>query len=210
MCFTHEKSCVGRVLGLGGCSDLWGGISGDKHLFLLLMCQGSPFGQPNQKVEQGAHLGYSCKSVFRVQSRVEDGYRVANRRNSKGIFYHSILPFSLLFTFFSYIYLSSIYYLWVIGLRAEKTWKQNENSTIVVKVKSLSHVRLFVTPWTVAYQAPPSMGFSRQEYRSGLPFPSPGDLPAPGIEPTGLLHCRQKLYCLSHLYQPFNYSCEIL
>ena len=52
-----------------------------------------------------------------------------------------------------------------------------------VKVKSLSRVRLFVTPWTVAYQAPPSMGFSRQEYWSGLPFPSPGDLPDPGIEP---------------------------
>ena len=51
------------------------------------------------------------------------------------------------------------------------------------KVKSLSHVRLFATPWTVAYQAPPSVGFSRQEYWSGLPFPSPGDLPNPGIEP---------------------------
>ena len=39
------------------------------------------------------------------------------------------------------------------------------------------------TPWTVAYQASPSMGFSRQEYWSGLPFPSPGDLPNPGIKP---------------------------
>ena len=46
-----------------------------------------------------------------------------------------------------------------------------------------SRVRLFATPWTVAYQAPPSMGFSRQEYWSGLPFPSPGDLPDPGIKP---------------------------
>ena len=52
-----------------------------------------------------------------------------------------------------------------------------------MKVKSLSRVRLFVTPWTVAYQALPSMGFSRQEYWSGVPFPSPGDLPNPGIEP---------------------------
>ena len=52
-----------------------------------------------------------------------------------------------------------------------------------VKVKSLSCVQLFATPWTVAYQAPPSMGFSRQECWSGLPFPSPGDLPNPGIEP---------------------------
>ena len=50
-------------------------------------------------------------------------------------------------------------------------------------MKSLSHVRLFATPWTVAYQASLSMGFSRQEYWSGLPFPSPGDLPDPGIEP---------------------------
>ena len=56
------------------------------------------------------------------------------------------------------------------------------NSEVKVKVKSLSHVRLFVTPWTVAYQAPPSMGFSRQEYWSVLLFPSPGDLPNPGIE----------------------------
>ena len=52
----------------------------------------------------------------------------------------------------------------------------------VSEVKLLSHVWLFVTPWTVAYQAPPSVGFSRQEYWSGLPFPSPGDLPNPGIK----------------------------
>ena len=52
-----------------------------------------------------------------------------------------------------------------------------------VKVKSLSRVRLFMTPWTVALQAPPSMGFSRRKNWSGLPFPSPGDLPDPGIEP---------------------------
>ena len=47
----------------------------------------------------------------------------------------------------------------------------------------LSHVQLFVTPYTVAWQAPLSMGFPREEYWSGLPFPSPGDLPHPGIEP---------------------------
>ena len=54
---------------------------------------------------------------------------------------------------------------------------------VKVKVKLLSHVQLFATPWTVAYQALRSMGFSSQEYWSGLPFPSPGDLPNPGIEP---------------------------
>ena len=50
-------------------------------------------------------------------------------------------------------------------------------------MKSLSCVQLFATPWTVAYQASPSMGFSWQGYWIGLLFPSPGDLPDPGIEP---------------------------
>ena len=63
---------------------------------------------------------------------------------------------------------NSIYCFWVL---------------IIHFFPSLSHVRLFATPWTVAYQALPSMGFSRQEYWSGLPFPSPGDIPNPGIEP---------------------------
>ena len=54
--------------------------------------------------------------------------------------------------------------------------------SLKVKVKSLSRVWLFATLWTIAHQAPSSMGFSRQEYWSGLPFPSPGDLPDPGIE----------------------------
>ena len=52
-----------------------------------------------------------------------------------------------------------------------------------VKVKSLSRVLLFATPWTVAHQAPPSMGFSRQEDWSGWPLSSPEDLSDPGIEP---------------------------
>ena len=56
-------------------------------------------------------------------------------------------------------------------------------SSLKVKVKSLSCVQLFVIPWTVAYQAPLSMGFSRQEYWNELPFPSPEDLPNPVIEP---------------------------
>ena len=51
------------------------------------------------------------------------------------------------------------------------------------EVKSLIRVQLFAIPWTVACQAPLSMGFSTQEYWNGLPFPSPGDLPNPGIEP---------------------------
>ena len=50
----------------------------------------------------------------------------------------------------------------------------------------LGHVQFFASPWTVAYQSPLSMEFSRQEHWSGLPFPFPGDLPNPGIEPTYL------------------------
>ena len=50
-----------------------------------------------------------------------------------------------------------------------------------------SHVQLFMTPWTVACQAPLSMGFSKQEYWSGLPCPPPGDLPNPGTEPESLM-----------------------
>ena len=53
-------------------------------------------------------------------------------------------------------------------------------------VRACCHVRLFATAWAVAHQAPLSMGFSRQEYWSGLPFPSPGDLPDPGIESPAL------------------------
>ena len=95
-----------------------------------------------------------------------------------------------------------------VGISFSNAWKWK------VKVKSLSHVQLLVSPWTAAYQAPPSMGFglkvkwhsfshvwlfatpwtkacqiplsiefSRQEYLSGLPFPSPGNLPNSGIEP---------------------------
>ena len=65
------------------------------------------------------------------------------------------------------------------------------------KVKLLRPVWLLGTPWTVAHQAPPSIGFSRQEYRGGLPFPSPRDLPTQESN-WGLLHYRQILYQLSY------------
>ena len=80
----------------------------------------------------------------------------------------------------------------------------------IQEVKSLSHVWLFKTPWTVAHQAPLSIGFPwteywsrEQEYWSGLPFSSPGALPNPtqGSNP-GLLHCRQTPYQLSHERSP--------
>ena len=57
-----------------------------------------------------------------------------------------------------------------------------------IVVQSLSCVQLCVTPWTVAHEAPLSMGFSRQEYWGGLPCPPPGDLPDPGIQPTVVIY----------------------
>ena len=61
-----------------------------------------------------------------------------------------------------------------------------KSTHLVKRVKSLGRVQLFATPWTVAHQVPLSMELSKQEYWSELPFPSPGDLPDPGIEPRSL------------------------
>ena len=61
-----------------------------------------------------------------------------------------------------------------------------------------SHVGLFVTLWTVAHQNPLSMGFSRQEHWSGFPFPSPEDLPDPGIEPLSLMSLALEKWILYH------------
>ena len=71
-----------------------------------------------------------------------------------------------------------------------------------MKWKLLSHVQLFATPGTIACQAPLSMGFPRQEYWSGLPFPSPEDLPDPGIESGS--PALQTDYCLRHQGSPLN------
>ena len=85
------------------------------------------------------------------------------------------------------------------------------------EVKLLSHVRLFATPWTVAYQASPSMGFSRQEYWVGYHFLLQEIFPTQGLNP-GLPRCRQTLCCLSHQGSPcicmcmcvFKYKCGLL
>ena len=92
----------------------------------------------------------------------------------------SLLNTGILFVF-SYVTLHAL--LWWILLASLFAFYWAPPSIWKVKVKSLSCVQLFVTPWTVAYQAPLSMGFPRQEYWSALPFPSPGDLPDPWLDP---------------------------
>ena len=89
---------------------------------------------------------------------------------------------------------------WIMLKKMKET--KLHHSNVKVKAKLLSRVRLFVTLWTEAHHTPPSMGFSRQEYWSGLPFPSPGDLPEPGMEPKSLE--LQMLYPLSHQGSPFE------
>ena len=86
---------------------------------------------------------------------------------------------------------------WMPLFLTSHNWPNKVKSS---QVKSLSHVRLFATPWTIAYQAPLSMGFSRREYWSGLPFPSPGDLPDPGTKPES--PALQILYHLGHIANP--------
>ena len=65
-----------------------------------------------------------------------------------------------------------------------------DSETLAECSQSLSHVQLFVTPWTIAHQASLSLGFSRQEYWNGLPFSPPEDLPNAGTEPTSHVSCQ--------------------
>ena len=96
--------------------------------------------------------------------------------------------------------ISQIRILEWVAISSSSAWKWK------VKVKSLSRVRLFETPWTAAHQGPLSMGFSRQEYWSGVPFPSPGDLPDPGIKPgSPPLQADWLSYKGSPLYVKTNY-----
>ena len=82
--------------------------------------------------------------------------------------------------------------------------------SLCVFAQSLIHVQLFATPWTVAHWAPLSIGFLRQENRSGLPSPPPGDLPKPGINPRLLrvLHWQADSLSLSHLGR-FSYYLDL-
>ena len=77
------------------------------------------------------------------------------------------------------------------------------------EVKSLSPIRLFMTRYTLAYQAPPSMEFARQEYWSGLPFPSSGDLPNPEIEP-GSLALKEEFLPLHHCKSAWTLMLELI
>ena len=71
--------------------------------------------------------------------------------------------------------------------KGDADWKGRRKCDCLQVLSHFSPVRLFSTPWTIAHQAPLSMGFSRQAYWNGLPFPSTGDLPDPGIKPTSLV-----------------------
>ena len=96
---------------------------------------------------------------------------------SSTIYWKDYLCSIVLFLLFSWISIDYMYLLYLTSIDCIY------RLLCSIWVKSLSRVQLFATPWIVAYQPALSIGFSRQEYWSGLPFPSPGDLPEPGIEP---------------------------
>ena len=91
--------------------------------------------------------------------------------------------------------------LWDVTLVVISNWGNVDSARLRKKVKLLSRVWLFATPWTITHQVPPSMEFSRQEYWSGLPFPSPGDLLDPGIKPRSP-NLQADSLPLSHLGNP--------
>ena len=101
-------------------------------------------------------------------------------------FYFKVVPVLFLFIYFLFYFFND-FFIWLLSL----PWKWK------VKVKLLSRVHRFTTPQTVAYQAPPFVDFSRQEYWSGLHSLLQGIFPTQGLNP-GLPHCRQMLYHLSH------------
>ena len=108
------------------------------------------------------------------------------------------------------ILLPSSYFLLLTTLRKLKTLVFD-----LYVLRHFSRVQLSVTPWTVAHQAPLSMGFSRQDYQCGLPCPPPGDLPDPGVEPVspvspalagGFFTTRATCETLSNFQKTFSYK----
>ena len=95
---------------------------------------------------------------------------------------NSARGFPLLYTLSSIYCVYFFFFLMMAILTCEMIPHCSFDLPSPVKVKLLNHVRLFATLWTIACKTPPSIGFSRQEYWSGFPFPSPGDLPDPGIQ----------------------------
>ena len=114
--------------------------------------------------------------------------------NKKWITPHWISIYSVPLLPFNLCYLISLKHWIPLLSNQQKYFRGKRNPSITVGVLSCW---FFVTPWTVACQAPLSRGFPRQEYWSGFSFPPPGDLPDPGIE-SGLLHCMQILYQLNY------------
>ena len=107
---------------------------------------------------------------------------------------------------------SIVFYILYCGLlicEKEKNYKGWFAECMRVHSKFLQFTtQLCATPWTVAHQAPLSMGFSRQQYWSGLPFPSPGDLPDPGSKPC-LLHWQEYSLPLSH-FEVAKFTTELI
>ena len=122
---------------------------------------------------------FAWRPALRIQSRFRDWKYGSGTTICKHRICHKFKDWILVKKVFNF---AKVSYMWVNHL----LYTGNEHNIInqlCMRARWVRRVWLFVTPWTVAHQIPLSMGFSRQEYWSGLPYPPPGDLSNPAIEP---------------------------
>ena len=147
-------------------------LSSRSLLFFSFTEEGSE--KISAEVKTGCYFSQSLlKLTYLPIPRLKDCIEASKANNP----IHTVPSLGYVLLFYSY------HYFWNYIKSQDTSFSY---TLLKVKVKSLSCVQLFATLCTVAYQAPPSIEFSRQEYWSGLPFPSPGDFPDPGIEPRSL------------------------
>ena len=114
--------------------------------------------------------------------------------------------FCVIFSDSTYNWCYMIFVLLHVRQISDLAHSMSRSICVCVCAQLLHHARLFATPWTIAWQAPLSMGFSRQEYRNGLPCPPSGDLPDPGIKP-GCPALQVDTLLLSHWGSPYVHPC---
>ena len=135
-------------------------FSQSKAKILIYVCVWRPWGP-------ASFLPRLSSSIVHMMCQSQKTTLRSPRRDFSSIFMMSVI--------YIYIYFYDVYEI--------HQYLMSSNMSQALVVQSLSHAQLFVTPWTATCQAPLSMGFSRQDCWSGVPFPSPGDLLNPGIEP---------------------------
>ena len=166
LCFVSHLINYSTDDSTQGSSDYWSDLGSNSGLNIFLVCGGGLVTKSYPTLATPMNCSLPGSSVHEISpERILEGVVISFSRESSQPRDQTCISF--------------------IAGRFFTNWatKKALFLSMKVKMKSISRVWLFVTPWTVAHQAPPSMGFSRQEYWSWLPFPSPRDFPETGIEP---------------------------